>query len=222
MYKDFESKFSVICEEETRRYTLGGGFLNGDFCKIRKDALTCPKLKGRPSQFLDKIRELIQSDLPVKVSAVKSERPETQNDLAGVGSLTTAVWLDVCQEYAPGLFANVMTLPAECVDLIMPDGNNWSPDHPESWKRKDDTIIHPQDVKLSDDNDLQKQTSGKDRKLPTKNEKGGPAKEPKDGRKQAKKPDEYKRSVKKEAVEAIQDASELLGEIYQQMPLRGK
>jgi hypothetical protein len=221
MYKDFQSKFLVISEELTSRFQTAG-VLNGDFCIIRPDALKCPKLRERGSQYMDKIKEYITSKLPLKVCAVKTERPETSNSIAGQGDLITATWVDVVQELAPGLWTQPMSLPLECIDVVMPDGNNWSPDHPQSWKRKDDTIIHPQEVKLSDDNDLQKQTSGKDRKLPTKNEKGGPAKEPKDGRKQAKKPEEYKRSVKKEAVEAIQDASELLGEIYQQMPLRGK
>jgi hypothetical protein len=220
MYKDFKSKFNVLSEEFTSRFQ-SAGVLNGDFCIIRPDAIKNEKISKRGSQYIDKIKEYIASKLPLKVCAVQSERPETSNSIAGQGDLMTAVGVDVVQELAPGLWTQPMSLPLECIDVVMPDGNNWSPTHPEEWKRKDDTIIHPKEVKDATD-DLQKQTAGKDRKLAKKNEKGGPAKEPKDGRDQVKKPDEYKRKTKKEAVEAIKDASELLAEVYDQLPMRGQ
>lgn len=221
MYKDFESKYNIIIEELISKMQ-SGGVIGGEYCIIRPDALKNPKIGNRGSQYIDKIKEYITSKLPFLISTVKTSRPETSNSIAGQGSLMTDIWVDVVQVLAPGLWGDAMSLPLECIDVVVPTGNNASPDHPEQWTRKDDTMIKPQAVKLSDDNDLQKQTSGKDRKLPTKNEKGGPSKEPKDGRKQVKKPEEYKKKVKKEAVEAIQDASELLGEIYEQLPLRGK
>jgi hypothetical protein len=121
--------------------------LNGDFCVVRKDAINHPRIKERPSQFIDKLKEYASSNLPLKVSAVKSERPETQHDLHGSGSLMTTCWLDIVQEAAPGLWINPMSLPAECVDLLLPDGNNWSPKHPEEWTRQDTSTLKPEEIK---------------------------------------------------------------------------
>lgn len=191
MYKDFKSNFSIICEEETQR-NRQGGYSVGDFCVISKKALNHPSVKARASNFSDTIKDLINSDLPLKVGAVKSERPESQNDLYGAGSLVTTVWIDVVQEYAPGLWKNPVTLPAEVVDVVFPEGNNWSPSHPETWKYANKVQIKPKNVPKAE-GDIEKQTDGNKRELPTKDTAGitkGSAKDPK-----IEKPKKYKESV---------------------------
>lgn len=204
MYKNFQSKFSILAEEFTTRWQ-SGGVLNGDFCIIRKDAFKNEKIKDRGSQFLDKLREYATSQLPLKISCVKTERPETSNSIAGQGDLMTTIWCDIVAENAPGLWSNPITIPLECIDVIQPEGNNWSPDHPEQWKYKSKVQIKPKEVD---------QTEGSNRNLVTKHIKGEHVKEPKDGRSQVKKPDEYSRKTKKEAVEILKDASELITEAY--------
>jgi hypothetical protein len=213
MYKDYNSQFNLICEEETTRFR-NGGFLNGDFCAIRKDAINHPRIKERGSQYIDKLKEFAQSNLPLKVCAVKSERPETQHDLYGTGSLVTTVWLDIVQEAAPGLFVNPLSLPAECVDLLLPDGNNWSPKHPEEWVRQDNSIIKPQTVNVKD-TELQQQTMGNNtqRNLIMKNINNALGKEARDGRDQVDKP--------KESTEPATD-EELISEAYETLIMEKK
>jgi hypothetical protein len=205
MFKKFNSKFSVICEEETSRYRQGG-YLMGDFAVINKKALNHPEIKNKPSNFIDVVKELINSDLPLKISAVKSERPESQHDLYAAGSLMTKIYIDLVQEYAPGLFKNAITLPAEVVDVVNPTSNNWSPKHPESWKYDNKEQIEAVPVKDANDS-IEHQTQGNKRKTATKDTKGitkGTAK----GAKGAK-PVEYK-----ESLEAEKNDSELLAEAY--------
>lgn len=210
MYKEFKSKFMILAEEETTRWRQGG-VLMGDYCMIRKDALKNTKINGRPSQFVDKIKEMIASKLPLKVSAVKSERPETQHDLYGVGSLPTAIWVDVVTEAAPGLWTNPLTLPLEAIDIVIPDENNFSPGIPTQWVRRDDTIIKPEEVDTKVD-----QTEGDDpnRHIVTKHIDNSLGKEAKDGRDQADKPEEYKfKKSRKESFDVSDN--ELMTEAYE-------
>ena len=201
-YKNFKSKFVLLAEEETSRYRQGG-YLMGDFAIINKKALNHPEIKNKPSNFIDVVKELINSDLPLKISAVKSERPESQHDLYGAGSLMTKIYIDLYQEYAPGLFKNAITLPAEVVDVVKPEGNNWSPAHPETWKYDNKEEINGKPVKDAE-GDLEHQTQGSKRKTATKDTKGitkGTAKGAK-----VQKPVEYKESVEKNDTDLLAEA----------------
>ena len=214
MYKDFKSKFSVLAEEETSRYKTGGGLLPGDYITIRKDVFNSPKLKDRPSQFFDRIKEIIGSQLPLKVSAIKSMRPETQHGLYGGAEAPTDYWVDVVQCATPALFVNCMTLPIEVLELQMPEGNNFSPEIPDQWKRKDNSKIKPEEVDVKD-SELEKQTSGrnKERNLTRKHVNNALGKEAKDGRSQVDKPKKYKESVDDDTLLA-EAAIQILSEGY--------
>lgn len=176
-------KFDVLVEEVTSRYQQGG-ILSGDLVKIRKDALTNDKLKDRPSNFMDMLKMAIETTLPVRVSAVKSERPETSNDLiGGVNNASTNFWCDVCIEYAPGLWRDPMTLPLEVLDLANDEHN--LPEWPDDVKRKDNTTLKPEKVKSDSKQENIKQTQGDERNYGTKNVKM-PLGVTKDGRDQTK------------------------------------
>lgn len=196
MFKDFKSKFSILAEEETSRYQTGGGLMSGDYVKIRKDILKNKKLAGRPSQFYDRIKELMNSDLPLKVGAIKSMRPETQHGLFGGAEAPTEYWIDVVQCANPALFVNPTTLPIEVLELEKPEGNNFSPEHPDSWSYDNKVQIHPAEVQPKDKESLKQTEADKENKnLVTKHKKGEHTKEPKDGRDQVDKPKKYKESV---------------------------
>jgi hypothetical protein len=159
-----ENKFDVLVEEVISRYQQGG-LLNGDFVIIRKDALSNPKLKDRPSNFIDMLKNAIATKLPLRVSMIKSERPESSNDLVGgANHAPTGFWVDVCVEYAPGLWRDPMTLPLEVLDIANPEGENL-PAWPDEVKRKDNSTIKPEDVKLDSKSLNIKQTQGDERKL---------------------------------------------------------
>ena len=194
MFKDYKSKFALLAEEETSRYKTGGGLMPGDYVKIRQDVLKNPKLAGRPSQFYDKIKELMNSDLPLKCSAIKSMKPETSNGLFGGAEAPSEYWIDVVQLANPALFVNPITLPIEVLDFVSPDENNFSPEHPDAWSYDNEIQMKPAAIVVTD-KDLLKVTSGDKRDLPTKNSKDNLGKEAKDGRDGLKKPKKYKESV---------------------------
>jgi hypothetical protein len=210
MFKDFKSKAALMMEEATSRYTTGGGLMPGDYVLIRKDVLKHKKLEGRPSQFYDKIKEIINSQLPLKVGAIKSMRPETQNGLFGGAEAPSEYWVDVVQCANPALFVNPITLPIEVLDFVNPEGNNFSPEHPDNWSYDNKVQISPAKVQASKDKELTGQTSGDKRNLPTKDTKGEHVVEPKDGRKQADKPKKYKESVDGDDVDMLMEAYDVV------------
>ena len=206
MFKTFQSKFSLICEEDISRFRQGG-FENGDYVKILPTALKHPKLQGHGSQFFDRIREMVANKYPTKISAIKSERAESSNGLMGSADAPTNFWADVVQEPAPGLFVNVITLPTDVLEVVTPSGNNFSPDLPDEWKYDAKVQIKPLKVKpLKATDETEKQTSGSKRELPTKNNKDVQGKEAKDGRDGLKKPKKYK--------EAFENDNDMLTEAY--------
>lgn len=219
MYKDFESKFELLAEEEITRYKQGG-VLSGDIVKIRSDWTKNDKLKGRPSQFYDKIKELIGGPYPLKVTAVKSERPESQHSLyGGVDGAVTAYWVDIAQIINPGFWTNPITLPLEVIE-IQDLGANLPP-VPDEQKYDAKVQIKPVEDKKGDPkSELQQQTKADEKELVTKNIKIETAgKEPKDGRDQVDDPVEYKKSKKskKSKKESIQFEDDIIAEAYDQV-----
>lgn len=175
MYKNFSSKFSVLCEEETTRFR-NGGLLMGDYVKISPKALNHPKIKDRPASFIAKLGEYIKSEEPLKVSVVKSDKPATSNGLATASDVPDVLWADVVQELSPGLWVNPLTLPIDVLDVVTPDGNNWAPEQPDKWKYKNkeekSKSLSDRNKKVAKEDDLLfKQTQGHKRNLPTKDTK---------------------------------------------------
>jgi hypothetical protein len=188
MYKDFKSKFSLLAEEETSRYKTGGGLLMGDYVTIDKSVFNNPKLKGRPSQFFDKIKEIMASDLPLKVSTIKSMRPETSNGLYGGAEAPDEYFVDVIQCVTPALWVNPITLPIEVLELQKPDGNNFAPEGSESWEYDDRSNVNAKELKNKTGEDTKvTKVNDPQRNMTTKNTKGL-GKSAKDGRSQVAKP----------------------------------
>ncbi len=191
-YNEFKEKsqFNNLSENWTYRYQ-NGGVAVGDFIKINKKALTNPVIKTRPEQFLNLIKSLMNSDIPLKIACVHTPNKATSSNEGYLGTGALEFTVDVVQEPAPGLFVNPITLPLDVVDII-DVGIAWSPDHPESIKYKNKEKIKPEVVKI-EDGESAKQTLSQDvnRKTTNKNTKGSFAKEPVDGRKQIENPVKY-------------------------------
>lgn len=182
-YKDYNSKFSNLVENVISRYQTGGASV-GDFCTIRKDAIKSDYVKSKPQNFIDMVRHAMESGLHLKIGSIKSERADMQNDLGTAP--TGQLFVDVVVEYAPGLWRDPITLPIECIDIVFPDGNNWSPEIPDSMKHHPKQTIKPEEVSL-DNKELNDRTNSNKRAMPKKNEKLEiTPKEPKDGRESTK------------------------------------
>lgn len=199
MIKDFNSKFSVLAENFITRFQ-SGGILTGDIVKFRKDVLKNKYFAEKGENVKEAIRNAMETDLNLRVSAVKSTRVNsTGNYDGGFGHGTDSpdnLYLDIVVEYSPGLWRDPMTVPLEVVERV-DTGVNMAP-IPDSLKR-DSESTKPEDVDVNDEN----------RKTPTKDTKQKMQASVSDGRDQVKKPEEDKRDksgvLKKESLEDLYD-----------------
>lgn len=160
----FKGKYEQLAEATITRYQ-NGGILIGDLIKLRKNILSHPKIKELGDNVKGAIKAMMEDDLVIRVCATRSIYPDT-NASGGLGlsvsTTPTDFWVDVCQEYAPGLFKNPMSLPIDVIEVIE-TGINTAP-IPDSLKRKGKIDIKTTNVEYADN-----KTEAASRTLPTKN-----------------------------------------------------
>jgi len=178
----FEKKFEELFENTINRYQ-NGGYLAGDIVKIKKDALKHPYVVGMSIPYQEMVRNAIETDLNLRLSAVRSIRPGTSGNMSAPATDSPAdFYADIVVEYAPGLWRDPITLPLEVLELVDTEGN-LAP-VPDSLKRKS-ISTKPEKVVTND----------KDRSNPVADTKLANNKNAKDGRDQADKPKPYKESI---------------------------
>lgn len=202
MIKDFKGKFGVMIENVIGRYQ-SGGFLTGDIVKFRKDTFKNPIIASKGDNVKAMIQNAMGTDLPIVVHSVKSKRPNSSgNYTGGFGYATDAptdFFIDIAVQYAPGLYRDVMTVPAEVLELDNPEGVNL-PDVADSLKR-------PAKVTKPEDNDADDKAN---QTLPSADTKQSHITPPKDGKDYVKKPVKRKSKVKEST-----DLSSLYGEMIE-------
>jgi len=109
-----ESKFNTLLEYSLNRYQLGG-FLVGDVVTIKPSALKHKDIVDRGQTFKDLLETKIKNKDLLRVAAVKSIRPDITGGPHNSGAAD--YYIDVFEEYAPGLFHNVMTLPGAVLEV---------------------------------------------------------------------------------------------------------
>jgi hypothetical protein len=135
-------KFLPLYETYLQKFTRGG-FLTGDIVKIKKDAFSSDFFKKQPQQYKDKLKSWADSDLLLRVSAIKPIRPTTQ--ATGNAEITGSEFdIDITQEIAPGRYVDFLTIPAELVEPMGPTSPNLPP-IPNSLKRKSKVNIKPEE-----------------------------------------------------------------------------
>lgn len=192
----FTGKYETIIESTITRFSQGG-VLSGDLVKIRKDALKNEKVKANTEPYQKALENAMNTDLNLRVCAVKSIRPTTTGDYGGGHNSGTRAptdyFVDIVIEYAPGLWRDPITVPLEILEIVDTNGN-LSP-IPDSLKRKN-KVEMPQTVNSSD----------KNRKNPDKNTKPEFNPTPTDGRKHITRPVEVtKKNQGKLTLEAVYD-----------------
>ena len=135
--------FINLYESTIQRFTRGG-FLIGDLVKFKPGALTHDFLKKQGSNYIDKIKEFIDSKLNIRVSAVKPVYPNATSP-GNIQGEAESFLCDVVLEKAPGLYYAFLTVPADMLEHV-DTGINLAP-VPDSLKRPDDTIIKPEKLK---------------------------------------------------------------------------
>ena len=213
--KEFISKFSNLVENHITRFQ-SGGLVGGDLVKLRADWKKNPKIKGMMENYKQMLEAISNSDLNLRVSVVKSIRPNSTGNYDTSSDAPADYYVDIVQSYAPGLWKNPVTVPIEILEIVETGIN--LPPVPDSLKRPSVSTL-PKDIESLD----------KDRKLAKKDTKMANADGPKgDGRDQAPKPTEDKRDqsgklskLKKESTEHMSD-TEMLSEAYAEIVDEGR
>jgi hypothetical protein len=134
-------KFTELYESTIQRFTRGG-FLIGDLVKIREGALSDEFLTKQGSNYVEKLKEFINSGLNIRVSAVKALRPSVSP--GNIQQEGGEFLCDIVLEKAPGLYYTFITVPANMLEHI-DTGINLAP-VPDSLKRPNDEIIDPEEI----------------------------------------------------------------------------
>ena len=133
MRKKFSGKYEVILETAIQRYQQGG-FLVGDLVQIKKNALSHEKLKGISEPMKQRIKEMQESGVNLRLSAIKSKRANTALGYIGGPDAPADYYVDVVQEINPANWVNPTTLPIEVIERL--DHESWEPiPVPNSLKR---------------------------------------------------------------------------------------
>lgn len=125
-----ESKFNTLLEYSLNSHQRGG-FTTGEtviikpkYGKPSTNTLDHPELVDRGQTFKDLIASCIKNKTLLRVSDVKSINRDTPGRPNNSG--VAGYYVDIMQEYAPGLYHSVMTLPGEVL-AVQDHGINLAP-----------------------------------------------------------------------------------------------
>jgi hypothetical protein len=136
-------KFYTLAESIIHRYQ-SGGFLAGDLVKLREDAFTHEWMKKQAPHFVERIKEMVESGLNLRITAVKGLRPAASGSVQAANQ-TDDFYCDVIREHAPGMMMDFVTLPACLLVLANPEDGNLA-SIPDAMRAKDRTHIKPKEV----------------------------------------------------------------------------
>jgi hypothetical protein len=141
--------FVELYESAMQRYTLGG-FLAGDLVTFKEGALKDPWFKDKGTNTVEKIKNMMNSGLNLRVSAIKNIYPSVY----GAGNTDyngDQVNLDITSEIAPGKYMDFITIPSRLVEPKSTYPN--LPDVPEVFKKDDPSKkVHIKPKKIKDEN----------------------------------------------------------------------
>ena len=141
------NNFDLLIEKESERFQTGGVML-GDVVKFRPDCLKMDYFENRAESFRNIIKSCMEPtfDLNLRVGAVRSIYPTTTQNYGNGTESPDGTFLDIYQEYAPGLFRLPMTVPIGAVEVFNSTDNTWNAPIPDSLRRKN-KIHGPEEVK---------------------------------------------------------------------------
>lgn len=143
------SKFDTLYESNFNRFQ-GGGFLTGDVINFKSDWNAHEWCKSAPQQTVDKIKELADSDLILRVSSVKAVRPSVNSDIDQAHGVDN-FFVDLAQEIAPGRYnGHFITVPQDIIEFDTTGNNERLPDIPDSLKREEDVDLKPKELENED------------------------------------------------------------------------
>ena len=142
-------KFTQLIESAVSRYT-SGGILVSDVVKLKSGILNHDDIKGN-EQMKEKIKELLASDLNLRVVGIKNKTPIPMSGNNETNISARKEQIDVAQEIAPGRYFNYITLPVDTLEVVCSYPN--LPPIPDSWKHKSRIDLKPVPVAKAEQND---------------------------------------------------------------------
>jgi hypothetical protein len=180
---NFKRKFDLVVERTLHRFQQHG-FLNGDYVKLKPNALNHDFFKSSSEQMKAMVRTLQEQDNYLRISCVKSQYPGQANGTVGGAEGPECYWADVYTEHAPGMWSNPMTLPMDILEKIdISDASGYA-QYPDSIKRKENLEAGP--IKNDDLSSAAHQQYVDTHNLTTKNHTLQNSPLPQDGRNQTK------------------------------------
>lgn len=163
------NKFRTLLENSVNRFT-SGGFLTGDLVKFKSNAISSEWAKKQPENLAEKLREFVDTDMNIRISAVKSLRPAVSGSIGQqVGS--DDFYCDIVREHAPGCWHDFITVPSELLEYSDPGIN--LPPIPDSIRRDNEEQAEPKGIEKVEEtpNTPYKQTTvdGESNTLPDSN-----------------------------------------------------
>ena len=164
-------KFQKLYEGVFTRFQ-GGGFLTGDLVKLKPAILESEWMKAKGENYVQQIQKFLESGFNIRVSAVKTLRPQVQGGIQQDVGASESYYADIALEEIPGKFLEFTEVPCEFLEMI-DTGINLSP-IADSQKKEDKINIKPEEIQTEegdDQFDAVKQTKSKegDRSGPTVN-----------------------------------------------------
>ena len=159
----FDSKFSRLTEQAVTRFEQGG-YINGDYVKLRSNYKSSPFYKEAADHVKAKIDELAETDLNIRISGVKSIR-NNMAPVVGNQNAPGGYHVDLAIEIAPGLYPSHVTVPVEIVELVDTADAMGRVSPPESQVYKNN-VHGAEEVETTD---IDRSNPKQDTKLPNSN-----------------------------------------------------
>lgn len=144
------NKFQKIFEGVYNRFQAGG-FLTGDLVKLKSSIMESDWMSGKGENFREQIQKFLESDLNIRISAVKTLRPQVQGSVQPDIGASDQYYADICLEEVPGKFLDFTEVPCEFLEMI--DTGINLPPVSDSLKRDEDVNIKPEEITIEDEND---------------------------------------------------------------------
>jgi len=142
-------KFTKLIESTIARFT-SGGVLVGDVVKLKRNILSHELIKDN-EQMKAKLKELLNSDLNLRVVSIKNKNPMPSSGNNDQNIAPFRETIDIAQEIAPSRFYNYISVPLDAIEVVSTYPN--LPPIPDSWKHKSKITLKPEPVKKAEQND---------------------------------------------------------------------
>jgi hypothetical protein len=108
-------KFIELYESAIQRFTRGG-LLVGDLVKFKEGYGSDDFFKNQTSNYLEKVKNFINSGLNIRVSSIKTVRPSYQP--GNIYNESSEFLVDIVLEKAPGLYYEFVTVPMRILEHV--------------------------------------------------------------------------------------------------------